>query len=200
MLFELYRIFFNSIIIFGGFYATYHFIENYVWLPMIEEGEKSLITDYEEEEEDELSIYLDKYNDTYNSMAVNTKCDIKALVNKQLTEDIPDGVVKMQYCSESESFLYWCKTQVPYTILETVSKKYVIEYDCKGIHVDMAAALKLAEEEDEADKAEEEDKADKAEEEDEADKAEEEDKKDEEIDVFATFKKYNTQAKAGAQA
>ena len=48
----------------------------------------------------------------------------------------------MYYSNDDESFIYWSEKQVPYKVLETVSRKYVIDYNCKSIHINMDEELK----------------------------------------------------------
>ena len=55
-----------------------------------------------------------------------------------VTETTPRGDVLMYYSSKMESFVYHSKTkEIPYKYLETVARKYVIEYNCKKLYVDI---------------------------------------------------------------
>ena len=55
-----------------------------------------------------------------------------------VTETTPRGDVLMYYSSKLGSFVYHSKTkEIPYKYLETVARKYVIEYNCKKLYVDI---------------------------------------------------------------
>ena len=80
-----------------------------------EEGEEG------EEGEEELT------EDFVNNLCLNT-----------VTETTPRGDVLMYYSSKLGSFVYHSRTkEIPYKYLETVARKYVIEYNCKKLYVDI---------------------------------------------------------------
>jgi len=55
-----------------------------------------------------------------------------------ITETTPRGDVLMYYSSKLESFVYHSHTkEIPYNYLETVARKYVIEYNCKKLYIDI---------------------------------------------------------------
>ena len=55
-----------------------------------------------------------------------------------VTETTPRGDVLMYYSSKMGSFVYHSNTkEIPYKYLETVARKYVIEYNCKKLYVDI---------------------------------------------------------------
>lgn len=56
-----------------------------------------------------------------------------------LIEYTPLGNVYMYYNADSASFEYHSDKTVPFAILETVARKYVITYRCKELYVDIAA-------------------------------------------------------------
>lgn len=57
---------------------------------------------------------------------------------KTVTETTPRGDVLMYYSSKLNSFVYHSKTkEIPYKYLETVARKYVIEYKCKSLYIDI---------------------------------------------------------------
>jgi hypothetical protein len=57
---------------------------------------------------------------------------------KTITETTPRGDVLMYYSSKLNSFVYHSKTkEIPYKYLETVARKYVIEYNCKKLYIDI---------------------------------------------------------------
>jgi hypothetical protein len=74
-----------------------------------------------EEDEEELT------EDFVNNLCLNT-----------VTETTPRGDVLMYYSSKLGSFVYHSRTkEIPYKYLETVARKYVIEYNCKKLYVDI---------------------------------------------------------------
>jgi hypothetical protein len=55
-----------------------------------------------------------------------------------ITETTPKGDVLMYYSSNLGSFVYHSLTkEIPYKYLETVARKYVIEYNCKKLYIDI---------------------------------------------------------------
>ena len=55
-----------------------------------------------------------------------------------VTETTPRGDVLMYYSSNLGSFVYHSRTkEIPYKYLETVARKYVIEYNCKKLYIDI---------------------------------------------------------------
>ena len=74
-----------------------------------------------EEGEEELT------EDFVNNLCLNT-----------VTETTPRGDVLMYYSSKLGSFVYHSKTkEIPYKYLETVARRYVIEYNCKKLYIDI---------------------------------------------------------------
>lgn len=68
---------------------------------------------------------------------------VKDLSLNTITETTPRGDVLMYYDSDLESFIYYSKTkEIPYKYLETVARKYVINYDCKKIYIDIRKEYK----------------------------------------------------------
>lgn len=55
-----------------------------------------------------------------------------------IKETTPRGDVLMYYSSKMGSFVYHSFTkEIPYKYLETVARKYVIEYNCKKLYIDI---------------------------------------------------------------
>ena len=183
---ELYKYMFAGFVIASGLFVGFTIVSHYVYKPMIDDGNK--IT-YLSEKEIETNEYVEKYDDEYEELELveMSKENLKDLSKNYLTEETPEGVVKMYYCAESESFVYWCQKQVPYKILEAVSKKYVIEYDCKMIHTDMNYELEKKRKElmDSVDE-----NVDKTEDDKTEDDKTDDDKTDDDNSVFVTFKNY----------
>jgi hypothetical protein len=102
----------------------------------------------------------------------------------------------MIYDVERESFKFYSDNTIPYRYLEVVARKYVKQFDCRPIFIDMEDELKLAEERWEREKKEKEEK-----EEEEKRKKEEAVKNlkpvEEKKNVFAKFKSYNKESGTG---
>ena len=92
-----------------------------------------------------LRYFVTKYLEDYKALdrEVIDEETIKALSNMLLLEETPLGIVKMYYSHDNESFIYWSERQVPYKVLESVSRKYVIDNDCKSIHYDMEEEIAM---------------------------------------------------------
>ena len=185
---EVYKYFVGTFIIGCGFFISFKLVDKFVYQPMLLESELS-DDELSEEELKERRVtqystsYLEEYADLeYTDLSSD---DFKRLLRCFLIEDTPLGVVKMYYSNDDESFIYWSEKQVPYKVLETVSRKYVIDYNCKNIHINMDEELEkqrqllmdAKNESENKDKKEDDD-------DDDSDKAKN--------SVFANFKKYNT--------
>ena len=127
---------FMSILTLGVGISTF-IVSNYVWKPMIEEGQ---------EDEDE---YEEKYREEYDLCEERELSDneLNNLNNVYVTEETPKGLVKMCWNNEKESFVYYTtNSNIPYKYLEVVSRIYAVENDCKKIHVDFDKEIKIAKE------------------------------------------------------
>ena len=101
---------------------------------------------YEEEESNELQALFDdtnydkKYQKEFDELEEHKIEDdeLEGLQEKSLEEETPLGVIKMHYNSEYGGFEWYCDTShVPYRFLETVVKKYIIEYNCLQLYVNL---------------------------------------------------------------
>jgi hypothetical protein len=64
--------------------------------------------------------------------------DLEGLKDNLLEEDTPLGLIKMFYDHEYKGFMWYCdRNHVPYRFLETVTRKYIIEFDCFQLYVDL---------------------------------------------------------------
>ena len=78
-------------------------------------------------DKDDESVEEELTEEFVNDLCLNT-----------VTETTPRGDVLMYYSSKLGSFVYHSKTkEIPYKYLETVARKYVIEYNCKKLYVDI---------------------------------------------------------------
>lgn len=80
----------------------------------------------------EIELYLQKYEDKFNSLDNEER--INDFNNNYILENTPYGNVILMYDSENNIFLYYCDKTIPNTILETVSKKFIIQFNCKYIY------------------------------------------------------------------
>ena len=85
--------------------------------------------------------WFDVFNDTDGDESVEeelTEEFVNDLSLNTVTETTPRGDVLMYYSSKLGSFVYHSRTkEIPYKYLETVARKYVIEYNCKKLYVDI---------------------------------------------------------------
>jgi len=71
---------------------------------------------------------------------------IKELNNTFVMEMTPLGNVLMTYDFKRESFTYYSDNTIPYRFLETIARKYVKQFNCKILFIDLAEEFKLAKE------------------------------------------------------
>ena len=122
---------------------------------------------------------------------------VDLLKNSILMENTPLGNVVMYYDSKRSTFVYYSDTTIPYRYLEVVSKKYVINNNCKKIYVDMEKELSEAQRKLEEKKKQEEKKKEYNDKKEELESEENEGKQKEETNpqtkknVFAKLKSYN---------
>jgi hypothetical protein len=105
-------------------------------------------------------------------------------------EHTPLGNVVMLYDKVRETFKYYSDNTIPYRYLEVVARKYVKQFICRPIFVDMEEEIQLAEKQNQERKEKEE-----------LDKKRKEEKAPSQIEekrnVFAKFKSYNKEAGTG---
>jgi hypothetical protein len=121
---------------------------------------------------------------------------LNKLAGCHVMEYTPQGNVLLTYDVSKCSFRYYSDNTIPYRYLETVARKFVKQFNCRPIYVDMEEELKVAEEKWNKEKAEEKEKAEKEKQiKEEAIKQKKpiEEKKN----VFAKFKSYNKEAGTG---
>ena len=131
----------------------------------------------EKEEEPYENKYYDKFEDLD---CIELEEDyVKSLKSNIIIEKTPKGNVLMYYDFEKESFIYYCDTKdISYLYLETIARKYAIQFNCKKIVVDIKKELEEAKKE----KPKEEIK-----------------KKENKNELFASFKNYNRKGSGGAK-
>ena len=71
---------------------------------------------------------------------------LERLQNCFVLETTPHGNVLMIYDTSRGSFKYYSDNTIPYRYLEPVARKYVKQFNCRPLYVDMEEELNLAEE------------------------------------------------------
>lgn len=112
-------------------FRSYHYMKSHInkWFvqPEIPKVEKKQIERYE-----------DKYKERFSNLEI-TQLDqeyLKKLKTNILLENTPIGNIIMFYNSEKEAFEYYSDKIIPYRFLNTVGRKYVIQFRCKSIFVE----------------------------------------------------------------
>jgi hypothetical protein len=136
-----------------------------------------------------------KINEEARKFIIDKRID--KLDNSHVMEFTPLGNVLMKYDKNKEAFRFYSDSTIPYRYLEVVGRKFVKQFNCRPLFVDMEEELKLAEEKWEKERKEKEEK-----EEEEKRKKEEAIKNKAPIEekkknVFAKFKSYNKESGTG---
>ena len=71
---------------------------------------------------------------------------LEKIQNCNVIEFTPLGNVLMMYDKNKESFKFYSDSTIPYRYLEVVARKYVKQFSCRPIFVDMEDELKIAKE------------------------------------------------------
>ena len=105
----------------------------------------------EEEEEPEKKPQQTKPEDNYLEQYTKLESSplseerLETLKNTFLFEITPLGNLIMYYDHSRESFTYYSDNTIPYRFLEIASRHYVVQNNCKSIHVHMCDELTEAE-------------------------------------------------------
>jgi len=155
-------------------------------------NELSVLPNFDTKEgEEDLTKEAEKLSEQF---IINQRLD--KLKNCFVMETTPLGNVLMIYEKERNTFKYYSDSSIPYRYLEVVARKYVKQFGCRPIFIDMEQELKLAEE-----KLQREVKEKEEREEEEKRRKEESIKNqiafEEKKNVFAKFKQYNKNAGTG---
>jgi hypothetical protein len=129
---------------------------------------------------------------------------LEKLKNCFVIEYTPLGNVLMCYDNEREAFKFYSDNYIPYRYLEVATRKYVKQFNCRPLYVDMEEELKLAEERLDKEQKDREQRDREQKDLEESKKVidqQECDKTEGSIEpkksVFAKFKKYNKEAGTG---
>ena len=87
--------------------------------------------------------YEDKYLTEYKNLENN---DIDCENINFIEDNTPNGIVKMSYDINKNSFIYYTnnKDNMPYKYLETVARLFIINNDCKNIYINYEEELNKA--------------------------------------------------------
>jgi len=142
--------------------------------------------------------FEDKYLEQYNTLEPVFLSDerLSTLKNTLLFENTPLGNLIMFYNHSRESFTYYSDNTIPYRFLEVASRHYVVQNNCKSIHVNMLEELsdseKRMQEKKEQQKQEKEQKQEQQKQEQQKQEKEQKQEKQPKKNVFAKLKNYNT--------
>ena len=123
--------------------------------------------------------------------------NLERLQNCFILETTPHGNVLMIYDTNKSSFKYYSDNTIPYRYLEPVARKYVKQFNCRPLYVDMEEELKIAEEKWEKERKEKEEKEEKEKRKKEEAIINNKQPLEEKKNVFAKFKTYNKEAASG---
>ena len=70
---------------------------------------------------------------------------LNGFINNYVLEYTPLGNVYLRYNNDKKSFEYFSNSTIPYRYLEPIGRKYVINYFCKPLFVDIEEELKKTE-------------------------------------------------------
>ena len=179
--------------VFLGFVFVSYFV--------VDRKSRSQDTDEVEEKEEEEDEYEIKY--PYKS-AVHMDQDLNKLKYSMTVDYTPRGVVIMLWNQEDNAFLYWADNDIPYTYLQTVSRKYVTLYNCRDVYIKSETYDKAQEtnkqtnEDEQTNEQTNDEQTNKQTNDEQTNKQtndEEETKEEEKKSVFVQMKKYNIKPK-----
>ena len=98
----------------------------------------------EYETEEGIDIFIKKVQELSLNFVIKQR--LQKLKNNYVIEHTPLGNVMMIYDIECETFKYYSDNTIPYRYLEVVGRKYVKQFGCRPLFIDMEEELKLAEE------------------------------------------------------
>tara|TARA_Y100000591_G_C21822921_1_gene694754 strand:+ start:432 stop:1211 length:780 start_codon:yes stop_codon:yes gene_type:complete len=97
------------------------------------EKEYKFITGYDTEEEE---YFNSKFLEKYDQLEDKIIQDFSYLSDKVVYENSPNGLVILGYNHELKGFYYYSDYKdIPYNFLDVISRKFVIENDCKSLLV-----------------------------------------------------------------
>ena len=83
--------------------------------------------------------YNNKYKDRFDKLdSIPLESDaLMSLMNSYIFEKTPLGHVIMNYSYEYICFHYYSNVDIPFSVRETVARKYAIQFQCKSVYIIM---------------------------------------------------------------
>ena len=144
----LYKFFQLIIIMYGVFFIMYKILISLIYTYIETSNDKNIVYD-------PLYNYEYKYVNDFEMMQEDITREILIpqsrfyLKDKIITETTPNGDVVMGYTYDEKdetlsSFNYYCNDKnIPFKYLDTVARKYTIEYKCPQIFICLKQELKI---------------------------------------------------------
>ena len=109
-----------------------------LFLYRLREKERLYESEESEEDTDSEEKYTDRYHEEFEALAMRelTTDELLGLNTKIVREQVAENVeVILTFDKETDTFWYYTNQlkEVSYDILETLARKFAIEYDCKKI-------------------------------------------------------------------
>ena len=178
---------FSGIFIVAGSIAFY-FVGTFIYLPI----RKSFNKNVKDFQLDDNSAFELKYLDEFESLECNDLSD--NYIESYVEELSPLGLIVMKYDKKNNFFNYYCdRKDIPFKFLDTVSRKFMIDYNCKSI--DCSIKKEKEEEEEKAKEKEEKDKEEQEKAKEEQEKAKEKESKKVSFDDSVFIKPKNMRNK-----
>jgi len=116
-----------------------HTVSSCHFIKEVEEEEESKKDEESKKETPVVIKYEDKYKERCEMMEEIelTEDRLLSLKNSILLEKTPLGNVLLFYDHSRGTFTYYSDNAIPYRFLETVSRKYVVQNNCKKIYISM---------------------------------------------------------------
>ena len=165
-------------------------VAKFIWEPY-----RNKLNSYTEQQINNIVEYKHKYllieDDETEYETLLSPDTLKNMINNVIKECTPSGNVIMRYNNIYESFEWWSDNKnISYDFLQTVSRKYVLEFNCKPLYIDRQQIIDNIFNNDD-DNADNEDNGDNEDNEDNGDNEDNEDNGDnDDNDVNNTYKKY----------
>ena len=188
-----YYLFVGTAIFSGGFIFTSIVISKLLNIDFKSINQAKTLENDNEEKEEEINFeeeYKEELNAVTEWQETYTEDELKEFRENNVHLETPNGEVIMFYDYENEAFHYYSDSKThTFKALETVARKYALNYDCKALYHDMDKELEELKEKNESEIKEEAEKT-------EAEKTEAEEESDSGgWNPFASFKNYKTENK-----
>ena len=124
-------------------------VANFVWYPMVKDGEEAALEEEEENKPPPVIPYEKRYPlasnnvnraemlDASGNFVGDTLEHHKELINSLILENVPDhGSALFRYNSDKNGFEYWANRHIPHRYLRAIARKYVNTYKCYELYID----------------------------------------------------------------